>query len=145
MSETNEYMKTILISEIEETLKLAKEKEYEEYSRRERIWFEHGKNVIKQIFAQYFKEVEKRHLSEQEAEYVTERIILAAKQRQVKTLQQTYREYKREGREISKLVTEERLDRIMCCCPKTIEDTKEALDIIYKYIDKYYEKAMKEK
>lgn len=147
---SNEYLRKALILDIENVLKLAKEgcteyKENNQNSRRDRILFAQGKNTIERFFEQYFKEKEQTNLSRTKAEYVTKRIIIAAKEGQVKTLQQTYREYKEENKKKIDTAEKERLDEIMYFCPKMIKSTKEALEVIYKDIDKYYERAMKEK
>lgn len=137
---SNSYLEKMLISEIEKTLELAK-KDEREYTRREKILFKGGKDTMRTILEQYFKEIEQRAFANSIADYVVERIILSVKQNKPKLLQQTYEEYRSEGKNIGRI---KGIDKIMCCCPHTLQTTTEALDVIYKNASEYFEKSVKE-
>lgn len=138
----NEYYRKQLIIEMDKAIQQAA-KGYKPCTKREQIIYKQNIDTLEAVIRGYCYKEEQGLLAAGTVEYITSRIVLAAKTGQVKTLKQTYREYKQEGGDIPRHIKENRLDTIMCCCPKKSKDTKEMLDKIYKNADVYAEEAWK--
>lgn len=132
----NDYRKENCISTIKKALIFIKDNRT--YSRYEKIIIEDAKYIMTKFFEQYLKSKKEIYASDK-AEYITSRIILATKENKVKTLQQTYREYAKENKKEFHVIKKENIDNIAYFCQEILKNTDEALKIIYKDLDKYYE------
>lgn len=140
---SNEYYRKQLINEIDQAIQLLSRR-YEPYTKREQIVFKQNIDTLEAVIRGYCYKEEQGLLVAGTVEYITSRIVLAAKTGQVQTLQQTYREYKQVGGEIPPTTQESKLDKIMSCCPKESKNTKEILEKLYKNADVYAEEAWKQ-
>lgn len=127
----NDYQKENYISIIKKALTFVKNNR--SYSRYEKI-IKGAKDIMTEFFEKYI-ESKKESFASAKAEYITSRIILAAKENKIKTLQQTYRECTEEYKE--KFNAIKNIDKIAFFCTTLIKDTEEALELIYNNLDKY--------
>ena len=89
-----------------------------------------GDYILKTFFEEYFRKTEGSACCCDKANYVLGAIKIMIQQKKNVILQQTYREYQDNGGNIGS-ITE--LDKICYWCPKTIKDSKEAIELFYKY------------
>lgn len=89
-----------------------------------------GDYILKTFFEEYFRKTEGSACCCDKANYVLGAIKIMIQQKKNVILQQTYREYQDNGGNIGS-ITE--LDKICYWCPKTIKDSKEAIELFYKH------------
>ncbi|MBQ3408928.1 MAG: hypothetical protein IJH12_06980 [Clostridia bacterium] len=88
-----------------------------------------GDFIIKSFFEKYFKKTEGVACCCDKAEYVLKAIKAMVEKKENISLQQTYREYKENRGDIGNI---KELDEICYWCPKTIKNSKEAIELFYK-------------
>jgi|GEM_PF-3545402 len=87
--------------------------------------------IFKTFFSSYFSDIEGMACSVDKARYVANKIVKGLKEDKIIQLQQTYREYRDSGSSIGAI---KELDKVAYWCPKTIKDTKEAMEIFSKWL-----------
>ena len=93
--------------------------------------FENRVSIFKYVLESYFKKVEGRSCCADKARYVAKMVDKTLKDNKYYPLQETYRDYQNRGGDIGG-ITE--LDEVAYWCPKTMWNTKQALEIIHKSI-----------
>ena len=107
--------------------------EAEEFQRWKDKFNENTKDILKDIFSGYFSLVEGSACSVDKARTTSNRIIKSVKEGKNIQLQYTYIEYRDNGGDLGGLSTrtEEELNRICYWCPRSIKDTREAINIYF--------------
>ena len=107
--------------------------EAEEFQRWKDKFNENTEDILIDIFSGYFSFAEGSACSVDKARTTANRIIKAVKQGKNINLQYTYIEYRDNGGNLGGLSTrtEEELNRICYWCPRSIKDTREAIDIYF--------------
>lgn len=91
--------------------------------------FENRVSIFEYVLEGYFHKVEGRSCCADKARYVARMVDKTLKNNKYYPLQETYGEYQNRGGDIGG-ITE--LDEVAYWCPKTLDTTKEALELICK-------------
>ena len=123
----DKYIKKDIEQVCDSLLNIAAENGYDDY------WFYSqcitGEFLIQTFFEEYFKKKEGFTCCTDKARYTVNKIKEMIKKKKTVFLSETYREYQNTGGDIGSI---KELDNLAYWCPKTISDTKEAMELFYK-------------
>ena len=127
MSKFSEEITKKQISQIIEVMSKEAEKEgFDDYWLYGQLL--NGDFLIESFFETYFKNTEGPMCCCDKARYVLGAIKTMIQKKENISLQQTYREYKESGGDIGNI---KKLDELCYWCPKTIKNSKEAIELFY--------------
>ena len=108
---------------------LAEEDGFDDY------WFYNqclqGDYIVESFFEEYYKQKEGLSCCSDKASFTLNKIKEMIAKKQIIPLQETYKQYQENGGDIGGITD---LNKIAYWCPKTIKDSKEAIELFYKNV-----------